>query len=55
MRAVDVLPFVPVRCTAGYSSCGEPKYASNASMRSRVGAVARGVDAGTPTPVSRFT
>ena len=55
MRAVDVFPFVPVRCTAGYSSWGDPRYASNASMRSRVGAVARRLDAGTPTPVSRLT
>ena len=37
MRVADVFPFVPVRWTAGYSSCGDPRYSRSARMRSSVG------------------
>ena len=55
MRVVVVLPLVPVRWIAGYSSCGEPRYSSSVPIRSRVGAPRSRVGAGTPTPVSRLT
>src|SRR5262249_48188344 len=35
MRAADVLPLVPVRCTDGYARCGLPIKSSSASMRLR--------------------
>ena len=42
MRATDVLPFVPVRWTIGYSSCGRARAArSGRRMRSSVGAPPR--------------
>ena len=55
MRVAVVLPFVPVRWIAGYSSCGEPRYCSSVPIRSSVGAPRRACAAGTPTPVSRLT
>ena len=37
MRAVDVLPLVPVRWMTGYAFCGSPSKRQSALMRSRVG------------------
>ncbi len=37
MRAVDVLPFVPVRCTTRKDSCGSPISRVSAAMRSSEG------------------
>ena len=41
IRVAEVLPFVPVRCTAGNSSWGEPSSSVSARMRSSVGATFR--------------
>ena len=52
MRVADVLPFVPVRCTAGNSSCGRARAARSAprsgraSARSCAGRPRRDADAG---------
>ena len=56
MRAAEVLPFVPVRCTTGYSSWGEPRYSPSDAdpLQGGVRRARRGVPAGTPS-VSRFT
>ena len=54
MRAVDVLPLVPVMWMAGYWSCGEPSSSISASIRERgAGAMRRGVRPdGTPASAS---
>src|SRR5439155_11637703 len=55
IRATDVFPLVPVRCSTGYCSCGEPSSSTIAAMRSSVGFVLRrDAPAGTPSD-SRFT
>ena len=44
MRAVEVLPLVPVMWMAGYWSWGEPSSSMSASMRDKgAGAMRRGV------------
>ena len=37
IRAVDVLPFVPVTWITGYARCGSPRNCVSVRMRSRVG------------------
>ena len=55
MRAVEVLPLVPVMWMAGYWSWGEPSSSISASMReSGAGAIRRGVRPdGTPASASK--
>jgi hypothetical protein len=44
IRAVDVLPFVPVMWIAGAERCGSPSNSTSIVIRSRVGAM---IDSGT--------
>ena len=39
IRAVEVLPLVPVRCTTGYDFCGSPSNSTSRWTRSRVGSI----------------
>src|SRR5689334_537421 len=50
MRAVDVLPLVPVRWIAGYARCGLP----NTSMRSRIFCMSKAMRV-KPRPLSAAT
>src|SRR5918999_5417842 len=39
MRAVEVLPLVPVRCTTGYPRCGSPSTSTSVAIRSSEGSI----------------
>jgi len=56
IRAVEVLPLVPVMWMAGYWSWGEPSSSTSRSiLDSGAGAIRRFDPLGTPTRRSRFT